>query len=460
MRMRLFSLKILGFLLLSVSAILFILIISLPALASSSHDTQSGSGETATPSPNPLASVTIASTQVFTPTDTPTPYPTQYSYMPNLLREFFNPTNTPTATPPPLDTVLFCDSLSNPLTIPDNYDPGVINDISIPDGRFLVDVRLYLDISHSYVGDLVVTLSHQDTLQSATALHRPGSGDYGCSNDGIVTILGDTAASPADDQCASYPYAISGIYLPKDSFSIFTGQTVAGTWRLNVSDHYQNDTGTLNHWCLATKLADTMPAPTPPPTPIVLPPSAYVAGLWGQHQKYKLDCESRSAVDWARHYGFNLDEDGFLNHLPRSDDPEVGFVGDPNGSWGQIPPNDYGVHAAPVASLLRDYGLTASGVKSLSWDELRSEIASGNPVIVWIIGDSYGNLVNGVPHYYTSSSTGKTTIVAPHEHTVIVVGYSAMTVTVLNGAQFMDIDIDQFLDSWSVLDFMAVVAQP
>jgi uncharacterized protein YvpB len=180
----------------------------------------------------------------------------------------------------------------------------------------------------------------------------------------------------------------------------------------------------------------------------------------GQDQQLKLDCESRSAVDWAKYFGSNIDEIDFLNHLPRSDDPDAGFVGNPNGNWGNIAPNDYGVHASPVANLLQDYGLTANSFKSLSWDDLRAELASGHPVIVWIIGDNFRNIVNGTPHYYTASSTGNTTIVAPYEHTVILVGYDTSKVTVLNGARFMDVSLTQFLDSWSVLDFMAVLARP
>jgi subtilisin-like proprotein convertase family protein/uncharacterized protein YvpB len=366
----------------------------------------------------------------------------------------------PTYPPYPPDTVLFCDDLNQPIAIPDNDPNGINDDISIVDGRLLVNVRLYLDISHSWVGDLVVTLSNMNISQTITAIHRPGPPPYGCSNSDIVTILDSGAAMPVEDKCASYPHAISGIYLPNDNLSVFTGKNVSGTWRLNVSDHYIKDTGTLNHWCLETQLSDAIPAPTPTPTPVNLPPSASINGMSGQDQQFKLDCESRSAVDWAKYFGFNIDEIDFLNHLPKSNDPDAGFVGNPNGIWGNIPPNDYGVHASPVADVLRGFGPTATFLKSLSWDDLRAEIASGHPVIVWIIGDNYRNLVNGTPHYYTASSTGYTTIVAPFEHTVILVGYSPSSVTVLNGARFMDVSLPQFLDSWSVLDFMAVLARP
>ena len=417
---------------------------------------------TSTPTPTFQATPTFTPSPTITPSPTlfpsatPTPLPTQLAYLPNLFRDLLNPTYTPTPTPVP---ALYCDQIGDPISIPDNDTAGIFNDISIPDNRLLINARLYLDIKHTYVGDLKVTLTNLTTSQSITVIDRPGAPPYGCDKSNIVAILDDGAIQLADDQCASSPQAISGIYLPAQSLGTFTGNSVYGTWRLNVSDNYINDTGYLNHWCLETKLSDRMPPPTPVPTPVNLPSTAFIDGMSGQDQFYKLDCESRSAVDWARHFGNNIGELDFLNNLPSSDDPEIGFVGNPNGVWGNIPPNDYGVHALPVATLLKEYGLAASSFKSLSWDDLRAEIAAGNPAIVWIIGDNARNLVNGTPHLYTAGSTGNTTVVAPNEHTVILVGYNPSNVTVLNGYRFFDIPIDQFLDSWSALDFMAVLSR-
>ncbi len=409
------------------------------------------------PTSTPVASDLLSQTAVITATPdltlaysvTPTITQTQVIYLPSVYKQ-----------PSPTDQVLYCDSIGSPIDIPNNNDAGLSNDIHINDNRFLLSTRIYLDISHSYVGDLVVKLSHQDTGQAITVLNRPGDTQNYCSQNDILAILDDRAARYADNVCASSPEAISGIYLPTESFSLFSGTSISGTWELNVSDHHPDDTGTLDHWCIQATLSDSLLPPTPPPPPVNLPSSASVDGMWGEDQQLTLDCESRAAVDWARHFGFDLDEIGFLNHLPRSDDPEIGFVGDPYGKWGSIPPNDYGVHAPPVAALLRDYGLTARAYHSLKWDDLRAEIAAGNPAIVWIIGDSYKNLVNGLPFFYTAASTGNTSVVAPHEHAVILVGYSASEVTILNGSRFMTVPLNQFLDSWSALDFMAVLARP
>jgi subtilisin-like proprotein convertase family protein/uncharacterized protein YvpB len=412
--------------------------------------------DTETATPTFTSTPTCTATPTATGTETPTPISTQFGYLPYVLKQ---PTYTPTPNTVP-ETVLFCDNLGHPLSIPDNDSSGISNDIWVQDGRMLVNLRLYLNITHTWVGDLVVKLKNLNTGVSITTIDRPGNPPLGCGNNDILTMLAGYAAQPVNDQCANYPYAISGIYQPMHNFNQFSNARISGTWRLNVSDNYPNDSGSLNHWCLEADVAEAMPSPTPMPTYVSLPSSANVSGMSGQDQQLNLDCESRSAVDWAKHYGFNIGEIDFLNHLPRSDDPDVGFVGNPNGIWGKIPPNDYGVHALPVSSLLQNYGLTADAFRSLQWNDLRAEIASGNPAIVWIIGGSNYNLINGAPRLYTAVSTNDTTIVAPYEHTVILVGYSSSTVTILNGSRFVTIELNQFLDSWSALNFMAVLARP
>jgi subtilisin-like proprotein convertase family protein len=415
---------------------------------------------TSTPTftPTTTSTPTVTLTPSLTPTETPTPQPTIFMLLPFLSKQ---PTYTPTPIPPPPEQILYCDHLDQRAYIPDDNAPGVNDEISISDGRLLVNLSLYLNISHNWVGDLEVTLTNQNTGEKITVLDRPGipTSQFGCSNDNIIAILDDAAAQSAENKCAYSP-AISGIYLPEEALSAFSGRSASGAWILNISDHDPGGTGWLNHWCLETLVSDSMPASTPTPTPVSLPASAYVNGMSGQDQQLNLDCESRSAVDWAKHFGLNIGELDFVNHLPGSDDPDAGFVGDPDGIWGHTPPDDYGVHAYPIADLLRDYGAIASSYRSLQWDDLRAEIASGRPVIVWIIGGSSYNLVNGIPHFYTAETTGDTTIVAPWEHTVILVGYTPTSVTVLNGSKLVDVSLNQFLDSWSVLQFMAVLARP
>jgi uncharacterized protein YvpB len=135
-----------------------------------------------------------------------------------------------------------------------------------------------------------------------------------------------------------------------------------------------------------------------------------------------------------------------------SDNPDKGFVGDVRGAWGQIPPNPYGVHAEPIAALLRAYNLPATAHRGANWNTLRAEVAAGQPVIVWVTG----HVGEGTGAMYTSSD-GSTTIVAPYEHTVMVIGYTADSVTILDGNQVYTRDLNRFLNSWGALGNLAVI---
>ena len=185
-----------------------------------------------------------------------------------------------------------------------------------------------------------------------------------------------------------------------------------------------------------------------------LPDYAYISGLIGHPQAYSISCEARSAADWAAYWGVSIGETEFLEALPKSDNPDEGYVGDPNDAWGRIPPQGYGVHAGPVAETLRDFGLKAEARNDLNWDDLREEINAGRPVIVWIIGAMWG----GSPVEYEASD-GSTARVAAYEHTMILTGYSSDTAQVVDAGsgQYQTYWLNSFLNSWAVLGNMAVV---
>ena len=194
-------------------------------------------------------------------------------------------------------------------------------------------------------------------------------------------------------------------------------------------------------------------APTPTLRPaLVFPAEAHIADLRGHAQTYSLSCEARSAADWAGYFGVTIDESEFLYRLPVSDNPDFGFVGDVNGPWGLIPPDSYGVHAGPVAALLRGYGLNAYVHRGLTWDDVRAQIAAGQPVITWVVG----HVEPGAPETYITGN-GLTVMVARYEHTVIVTGYTENSVTVLDGARLYSRPLEVFLASWGVLGNMAIV---
>lgn len=182
-----------------------------------------------------------------------------------------------------------------------------------------------------------------------------------------------------------------------------------------------------------------------------IPVEARINNINGHRQLYTLDCESRSAVDLAAFYGISIDENEFLDKLPKSSNPDTGFVGSVTDPRGKIPPNSYGVHAGPIAALLRDYGLNAIDHHGMSLLTLKKEIAAGRPVIVWVIG----NTVSGYGVTYHAPD-GNDTIVAPYEHTVIVIGYNANYITLLDENKIYQRSVSSFEKSWAVLGNMAV----
>ncbi len=194
----------------------------------------------------------------------------------------------------------------------------------------------------------------------------------------------------------------------------------------------------------------------PRPAAAQIPDQAYISSFVGRAQTYSLSCESRSAADWGAYWGVYIDETEFLNRLPRSDDPNKGFVGDVNGPWGYIPPAAYGVHAAPVAELLREYGLDAHAESGLSWDDLRAQVAAGQPAIVWVIGTVWA----GTPRDYTTQA-GETVTVANNQHSMVLIGYDEQRVHLVDALTGYTIThpLQNFLASWSVLGNMAVIGE-
>ncbi len=119
---------------------------------------------------------------------------------------------------------------------------------------------------------------------------------------------------------------------------------------------------------------------------------------------------------------------------------------------GEVPPYAYGVHAAPVAQVLRDnYGMPARAAREFTIEEIKREIASNQPVIAWVIG----NCVGGIPYEYTDQA-GNNVVVAAYEHVVIITGYNEDSLRYMNNGKFYDIQYENFENSWSVLGNMVL----
>ncbi len=142
--------------------------------------------------------------------------------------------------------------------IPDNNAGGVSDTISTTDALQLQDLDIQIDITHTFIGDVIVTLEHLDTGTTVTLIDRPGLTDsgYGCSGNDIDAVIDDYGPDgDAETICNSNP-AISGRVRGGDPpsstlLAAYNNETLAGDWKMTVSDNAGDDTGKLNRWCLA-----------------------------------------------------------------------------------------------------------------------------------------------------------------------------------------------------------------
>ncbi len=119
-----------------------------------------------------------------------------------------------------------------------------------------LEVRI-AKLAHTWVGDLVVTLTHSGPsilTKTVTLMNRPGAGDGGASgNDFTDLVLDDDAATPIESIPATNPAGgYTGRYKPDQPLSVFDGDDRhAGTWTLTVADAFPSeDSGTLVDWGL------------------------------------------------------------------------------------------------------------------------------------------------------------------------------------------------------------------
>ena len=117
--------------------------------------------------------------------------------------------------PPPPMGMMHSYSAMPSAAIPDNSTTGASSTINVTDSGSITSVKVTTDITHSYRGDLKVTLTHGTTSK----------------------VIFDRTGGSADDL--------------KQSFDVagFSG-SLSGGWTLKVEDTASQDTGTFNSWKL------------------------------------------------------------------------------------------------------------------------------------------------------------------------------------------------------------------
>ncbi len=141
---------------------------------------------------------------------------------------------------------VYCNN--NSISVPDDRPNGANSTVSISSTGSVSNIAVSIDASHTYMADLIFTLSHNGqeiVLLDGTAR------SVKCEGENIKAVLWDDAPTSVTDVCdTSASVAISGTLSPENPLRNFDGGSLSGDWTLNVSDHVSLDTGKLNSWCL------------------------------------------------------------------------------------------------------------------------------------------------------------------------------------------------------------------
>ncbi|NQY06669.1 MAG: proprotein convertase P-domain-containing protein [Flavobacteriaceae bacterium] len=121
-----------------------------------------------------------------------------------------------------------------PVNIQDNQT--VTSTLTFANTLNISDVNVTIDISHTWVSDMDITLT-----SPAGTIVTLVSGACGADND-IDAIFDDAGAAIA---CGGTP-TISGTVAPQQPLAAFNGEGSAGDWILSVTDNAGGDQGTIN----------------------------------------------------------------------------------------------------------------------------------------------------------------------------------------------------------------------
>ena len=164
-------------------------------------------------------------------------------------------------------------SRTQTLAIPDDDAGGVQSTLFVPISGRIKDLNVRINsIDHSFVGDLKVELVSPDNSTTVRLIEHVGGPNNG-GDDLVDTVFDDEAATTIGSGASAAPY--TGSFRPQgDQLDRFDGKEQQGTWKLRLSDRYENDTGSLLGWGLTIRTAQCDPDVNAPDTEIhAAPPS-------------------------------------------------------------------------------------------------------------------------------------------------------------------------------------------
>ncbi len=138
-------------------------------------------------------------------------------------------------------TPVLVDSTDTPLAIPDNSPTGASSTVVVDSVYGVVDVDVLINITHTYTGDLDITLAGPNGTTVELTSDNGGTGE-----NFVDTIFDDDAATSITTGTAPF----TGSFQPEQPLAALNGQPAAGAWTLKVVDDAGIDTGTIDGWQL------------------------------------------------------------------------------------------------------------------------------------------------------------------------------------------------------------------
>jgi subtilisin-like proprotein convertase family protein len=116
------------------------------------------------------------------------------------------------------------------LSVPDNNPTGIESVIEVAEAVEIGSIKLDINLTHTYVGDIKVALTHAGTTQ----------------------VIWNREGGSRDDLVEAF------------DLNSFVGADASGNWTLQITDHASRDTGSLNSWKLTiTPKGGSNPDPDP-----------------------------------------------------------------------------------------------------------------------------------------------------------------------------------------------------
>lgn len=168
-------------------------------------------------------------------------------------------------------------TLSPPVAIPDNNLGGVVvGSLTTPnDGTRFLDVIVSLRMTHTWLGDIVATLSYDETCDGAVDavskfICRPARAsciptvgtDFGCASNLVAAnLIYVSDASAAILGTAPFSCGLSTFNIPGGCYkgnananplSVFDNLRKGGCFSLHIGDNGAGDTGTISEWGVYT----------------------------------------------------------------------------------------------------------------------------------------------------------------------------------------------------------------